>query len=69
LQNNINYLYLDITENMLNLKKFLKFRDNDKAFIEIKANDRLGVPCIVVNDGEEIIFDIENNIDNLKDYK
>lgn len=67
LQNNINYLYLDITENMFNLKKFLKFRDNYKVFNEIKINNRVGLPCIIVNNGEEIIFDIEESLDKLKE--
>jgi len=66
LQNNINYLYLDITENMLNLKGFLKFRDNYEVFNEIKEKNRVGLPCVVVNNGEEIIFDIEENLDKLK---
>lgn len=55
--NNIKFLYLDISEGMLNLKIFLKYRDNHEAFGEIKKSGRIGLPCIVVNDGERIIFD------------
>ncbi|MBP1924754.1 glutaredoxin-related protein [Sedimentibacter acidaminivorans] len=66
MQNDISYLYLDITENMFNLKRFLKFRDNYEVFNEIKLNNRVGLPCIVVNNGEEIIFDIEKNLYKLK---
>lgn len=54
---NVKFLYLDITENMLNLKMFLKYRDNYKEFIEVKEAGRVGLPCIVINDGERIIFD------------
>jgi len=57
-QNNIDYIYLDITENMLNLKKFLKYRDNRPEFDEIKKAGRVGLPCIVINDGEKIVFDV-----------
>lgn len=57
-QNNIDYIYLDITENMLNLKKFLKYRDNRPEFDEIKKTGRVGLPCIVINDGEKIVFDV-----------
>lgn len=53
----IKFVYLDITENMLNLKMFLKYRDNYEVFKEIKEAGRVGLPCIVVNDGEQIIFD------------
>jgi glutaredoxin-related protein len=64
----IKFLYLDITENMLNLKLFLKHRDNASEFDDIKASSRVGVPCIVINDGEQIIFDHTLlNIDCLKE--
>lgn len=56
-ENNVKYAYLDITENMINLKRFLKYRDNFDEFDEIKQASRVGLPCIVVNDGEQIIFD------------
>lgn len=56
-KNNIKYLYLDITENMLNLKRFLKYRDNYPEFQEIKDSGIVGLPCIVINDGEKILFD------------
>ena len=56
-KNNIKYLYLDITENMLNLKRFIKYRDNYPEFQEIKDSGRVGLPCIVINDGEKILFD------------
>lgn len=55
--NNINYLYLDISEGMLNLKRFLKYRDNFEEFKEIKELGKVGLPCIVINDGEQIFFD------------
>ncbi|MFS8541440.1 MAG: hypothetical protein LOD89_05050 [Tissierellales bacterium] len=42
---------------MFNLKKFLKLRDTRKEFDEIKRLGRVGIPCIVINDGEKIIFD------------
>lgn len=56
---NIEFIYLDITESMLNLKKFLKLRDNRPEFDEIKKAGKVGIPCIVINDGEEILFDVE----------
>lgn len=42
---------------MFNLKKFLKLRDTRKEFDEIKRLGKIGIPCIVINDGEKIIFD------------
>ncbi|NLW21855.1 MAG: hypothetical protein GXY88_01150 [Tissierellia bacterium] len=48
---------MDITENMMNLKLFLKYRDNYPQFEKIKEEGRVGLPCIVINKGEEIVFD------------
>lgn len=56
-KHNIRHVYLDITENMFNLKKFLKYRDTREEFDEIKKAGRVGLPCIVINDGERILFD------------
>lgn len=56
-EHNIQYIYLDITESMLNLKMFLKYRDNYKEFEKIKEMGKVGIPCIVINDGEKILFD------------
>ena len=55
---NIKYLYLDITENLANLKKFLKFREN-RAFDFAKENGSIGIPAMVIKDREKIIFSIE----------
>ena len=53
-KNNIKFLYLDITESMMNLKRFLKYRDNYAEFQETKNSGKVGLPCIVINDGEKI---------------
>lgn len=59
-------MYIDITDSMLNLKRFLKLRDNKPEFKEVREVGRVGVPCLVVSDGEEekIIFG-EPNIEDL----
>lgn len=53
---------------MFNLKKYLSYRDKREEFKEIKEAGRVGLPCIVVKDGEneKIIFDINNELDYLK---
>ncbi len=53
----IKFAYLDISENMFNLKTFLKYRDNYDEFKEVKEAGIVGIPCIVINSGEQIIFD------------
>ncbi len=42
---------------MLNLKMFLKYRDNYEEFNKVKEMGKVGLPCIVINDGERILFD------------
>lgn len=53
---------MDISENMLNLKRFLKHRDSHPQFEEVKATGRVGVPCIVIDGGEQILFDIPEDL-------
>ena len=45
-----------MTASMANLKAFLHYRDNYQEFAPIKEQGRVGLPCIVINDGEKIIF-------------
>lgn len=48
---NVPYLYLNISENLLFLKKFLKHRDSNPLFDEIKKRGQIGIPCIEREDG------------------
>lgn len=47
----IKFASADISSGMLPLKKFLVYRDSRPEFDEIKAQGRVGLPCIVVDDG------------------
>jgi len=53
----VEFTYFDIHENLLNLKAYLKFRDNNPEFDEIKRVGRVGIPCVVINNGEQFAFD------------
>lgn len=44
--------YVDITESTLNLRTFLKLRDEKPAFDEIKARGGIGIPAFEKEDGE-----------------
>ena len=68
-QAGIEYAYIDITSGMLPLKRFLKYRDNRHEFDEIREKNRVGVPCIVVqnDDGsDKIMFELPENLDELR---
>lgn len=55
--NGIAYADLDITENLSNLKMFLKYRDNFSAFDEVKEKGNIGIPCVMINEGEKFFFE------------
>ena len=57
-------MYLDITENLANMKKFLKARDTMKEFDETKRIGNIGIPSLILGDNERAILDI----DELRDY-
>lgn len=64
-QNNVDFTFVEITESMATLKAFLAYRDNNPAFEEVRRVGRVGLPCIVVNDGEKIIFG-QPNLEDLR---
>ncbi len=45
------YEFIDIGSHVSKLKEFLKIRDNDHIFDEIKVNGKIGIPCFVFEDG------------------
>ena len=47
----IFYEYRDIGENLLYLKEFLALRDREPVFVPVKEAGRIGIPCIVSEDG------------------
>lgn len=66
-QAGIKFAYFDISSGMLPLKKFLKYRDTCPEFAPIREQGRVGLPCIVINDGEEILFQLPENLDDWKE--
>ena len=52
------YEYLDFSEELKNLKEFLKIRDGNPLFDDLRAEGKIGIPCIVRED-ESITLDWE----------
>lgn len=46
-----SYTFLSITEDLQNLKDFLRLRDGDPAFAAVRAEGGIGVPYTVLEDG------------------
>ena len=55
----ISYEYLDFSENLQNLKDFLKIRDTSPLFSTIRGSGKIGIPCLVTPEGE-ILLDWEH---------
>lgn len=58
----IEFEYLDFAKEPLYLKEFLKLRDHDEVFCQIRKNGYIGIPCFIYEDGT-ITFDIQEVID------
>ncbi|MGN0188797.1 MAG: hypothetical protein ACI395_04710 [Candidatus Cryptobacteroides sp.] len=56
LSDNPYYEIVDIGEHLRNLKEFIRLRDSSPAFDLIKANESIGIPCFMSEDGQ-ISFD------------
>ncbi len=51
----VPYVYMDITGNLMFLKKFLKLRERPE-FDQIREKGQIGIPCIL-QDEDRICFD------------
>ena len=51
----VPYIYMDITGNLMFLKKFLKLREGE-TFFAIREKGQIGIPCIL-RDDDSIAFD------------
>ena len=47
----IPFEYCDFADSILHLKEFLKLRDEQPVFAEVRAAGKIGIPCIVPEDG------------------
>lgn len=49
-QNNVRFVYIDVTSSIGYLRQFLKVRDTYPAFEEIRKESRVGLPTLFVDD-------------------
>ena len=50
-QAQIEFEFCEFAESLAHLKEFLKLRDAQEIFNEPRANGKIGIPCIVCDDG------------------
>ena len=48
---NVEFEFCDFADSLLNLKEFLKLRDASSLFDEARAGGKIGIPCILRDDG------------------
>lgn len=61
---NADYVYLEFSESIANLKRFLKLRDTESIFDEIKKSGGVGVPCFKLSDGT-LTLDLDEVLEKL----
>ncbi len=63
-ENKIPYMYFDITETTGNMKKFLKLRDHEDLFADVRAEGKIGIPCYKLEDGS-LSLDLNQVLDKM----
>lgn len=48
---NVEFEFLDFADSLLNLKEFLKIRDENPLFGAVREKGSIGIPAIVKEDG------------------
>ena len=59
-----DYVYLEFSNNMPNLKRFLKLRDTEAIFDTVKEQGKVGVPCFKLEDGT-LTLNLEEVLDKI----
>lgn len=47
----VDFEFRDFADSLLHLKEFLAIRDHSELFADIKEAGKIGIPCIVKEDG------------------
>lgn len=51
----VAYEYKDFSDELKNLKEFLAIRDREPIFDDVRHGGRIGIPCIVKDDGSVVL--------------
>lgn len=54
-ERNLDFEFYDFKDSLKFLKEFLRLRDTSELFNEIRENDKIGIPCIVKEDGSILL--------------
>lgn len=48
----VEFEFCDFADDLGNLKSFLFLRDSSETFAKVRGSGKIGIPCIVENDGD-----------------
>ena len=68
IQGSKRYEYVEIGEDVRNLKSFLRLRDNSPVFDEAKKLGSIGIPCFVLEDGSLTLIPEEAGLKSSDDH-
>ena len=51
----VEFEYLDFADSILHLKDFLKIRDSNAVFDDVRRDGSIGIPCILREDGTVLL--------------
>ena len=68
-QNNVRFVYIDITSSMGYLRQFLKVRDNYPAFEEVRKESRVGLRTLFVDDTPYLVDGPEHALQLIDELK
>ena len=68
-KNNFKFTYVDITENMKNLKEFIKIRDTHDTYKGIRGRAMVGIPMLKIDDEVIIGLSEEKLLEIIEKYK
>ena len=50
-EHKVDYAYMSIANSVANMRRFLKLRDTEPCFDQIRAEGRIGFPAFLLSDG------------------
>ena len=53
----VRYSFIDVLDSLGKMKMFLKYRDGLELFAGARAKGSIGIPFVIVNDGEWMTLD------------
>jgi len=63
-EHQIDFEFYDFKDSLLYIKEFLKIRDTYEIFDEVRENEKIGIPCVVKEDGT-VLLDWQSLVDTV----